>query len=198
MPDQHQKIRCKARSKSTGKRCRCWAVNGSHVCRVHGAKGGRPPTHGLYSKRLKRELHEEIERLRNDPRLYDLEGQIAWDILLRDRAGHMLDCAEKELVQRAREGSLSEEEAARQEARMIALQGHISSLVDRAVSHIQRRHRIVHGQTMHISLGTIDQLLREVDATIHECLDEQQYERIMSLLEERLRKIPLPPAEGVL
>jgi len=32
--------RCHARAKSTGEQCRCPAVRGWGVCRVHGARGG--------------------------------------------------------------------------------------------------------------------------------------------------------------
>jgi hypothetical protein len=32
--------RCSAKAKSTGERCRCPAVRGWAVCRVHGARGG--------------------------------------------------------------------------------------------------------------------------------------------------------------
>jgi hypothetical protein len=32
--------RCHARAKSTGERCKCPAVRGWSVCRVHGARGG--------------------------------------------------------------------------------------------------------------------------------------------------------------
>jgi len=32
--------RCHARAKSTGERCKCPAVRGWRVCRVHGAGGG--------------------------------------------------------------------------------------------------------------------------------------------------------------
>ena len=32
--------RCHARAKSTGERCKCPAVSGWCVCRVHGARGG--------------------------------------------------------------------------------------------------------------------------------------------------------------
>lgn len=39
--------RCHARAKSTGERCKCPAVRGWRVCRVHGARGGHSagPTH---------------------------------------------------------------------------------------------------------------------------------------------------------
>ena len=38
----HRAIRCKARSKRTGKPCRSPAVRGCTVCRMHGAGGGGP------------------------------------------------------------------------------------------------------------------------------------------------------------
>src|SRR5215204_3805015 len=38
----HQALRCKARSKRTGKPCRSPAVRGWAVCRMHGARGGAP------------------------------------------------------------------------------------------------------------------------------------------------------------
>ena len=34
--------RCKAKAKRAGQRCRCPAVTGWNVCRVHGARGGAP------------------------------------------------------------------------------------------------------------------------------------------------------------
>jgi hypothetical protein len=63
---------CTAKSKSTGKQCCNPAVTGFKVCRVHGAggkkkPGGRPATHGRYS-RLKREhLRSLIEEYEQDP-----------------------------------------------------------------------------------------------------------------------------------
>jgi len=50
-----QALRCRARSKRSGKRCRSPAVRGSSVCRMHGAGGGAPQgnrnalKHGLYT-----------------------------------------------------------------------------------------------------------------------------------------------------
>ena len=40
--DMHQALRCRARSKRSGKRCRSPAVRGHSVCRMHGAGGGAP------------------------------------------------------------------------------------------------------------------------------------------------------------
>ena len=51
--------RCTAKAKRTGERCKCPAVTGWKVCRVHGAGGGAPcgskhPNfrHGLRSRRF--------------------------------------------------------------------------------------------------------------------------------------------------
>ena len=33
-------LRCHAKAKSTGERCKCPAVQGWRVCRLHGARGG--------------------------------------------------------------------------------------------------------------------------------------------------------------
>jgi hypothetical protein len=42
--------RCAAKAKRTGERCRCPAVRGWRVCRVHGAGGGAPrgSRHGMW------------------------------------------------------------------------------------------------------------------------------------------------------
>lgn len=52
--------RCAARAKSTGVRCKCPAVKGWAVCRVHGAGGGAPSgaahpnfRHGMRTKEAK-------------------------------------------------------------------------------------------------------------------------------------------------
>ena len=68
MPRNPLKIRCKAKSRTTGKQCRRWAVKGYTVCYYHGANpknhGGAPKhnrnamKHGAYINRL---LDEEEE-----------------------------------------------------------------------------------------------------------------------------------------
>jgi uncharacterized protein YjcR len=40
--DMHQALRCHAKSKRSGLRCRAPAVRGTSVCRMHGAGGGAP------------------------------------------------------------------------------------------------------------------------------------------------------------
>ena len=56
MGDPPDHFRCHAKSKTTGERCRHWAMRGKRVCRYHGGKSvsgpgtGAPLKHGLYSK----------------------------------------------------------------------------------------------------------------------------------------------------
>lgn len=42
--------RCSATAKASGERCKCPAVGGWNVCRVHGARGGAPKgsRHGMW------------------------------------------------------------------------------------------------------------------------------------------------------
>jgi hypothetical protein len=56
MRKAHAAVRCTAKSKRTGERCKGPAVRGWTVCRMHGARGGQPAgqanpqwTHGLRS-----------------------------------------------------------------------------------------------------------------------------------------------------
>ncbi len=61
--------RCTAHTKATGDRCRNMAVTGRTVCRLHGGKAGRPPTHGLYALEHQTklaELHKDLMKL-EDP-----------------------------------------------------------------------------------------------------------------------------------
>lgn len=55
---------CTATSKRTLNRCRAPAVTGWKVCRFHGARGGRPAIHGLYSKRSIAERRDIQELLK--------------------------------------------------------------------------------------------------------------------------------------
>jgi hypothetical protein len=40
--DMHRALRCRAKSKRSGKPCQSPAVRGYEVCRMHGAAGGAP------------------------------------------------------------------------------------------------------------------------------------------------------------
>lgn len=84
--------RCKATAKRTGERCQSPAVTGFSVCCKHGAgnrkkpkrdgspavPGGRPPIHGLRSKRLPNaDMREAFERILADEELLNLRHDIA-------------------------------------------------------------------------------------------------------------------------
>ena len=69
---------CIARSKRTGERCRNKAVHGYNVCRLHGAKGGRPVKHGMYSNKVNTSLAETYQHLIEETdNLSDLNEDIA-------------------------------------------------------------------------------------------------------------------------
>lgn len=57
--------RCRARAKSTGRRCQCPAVRGWAVCRLHGAGGGAPSgqSHPNYKHGLRTEEMMAVRRL---------------------------------------------------------------------------------------------------------------------------------------
>lgn len=74
--------RCTAKSKSTGERCCNPAVTGFTVCRVHGAgskkaPGGRPATHGRYSRLKREQLRSLIEQYENDPNPLNILPELA-------------------------------------------------------------------------------------------------------------------------
>ncbi len=50
MHSAHSAPRCGAHARTTGLPCRAPAVQGCQRCRMHGARAGRPATHGRYSR----------------------------------------------------------------------------------------------------------------------------------------------------
>jgi hypothetical protein len=63
--------------KTNGEPCKAQAMKGKTVCRVHGGKGGRPPTHARYSKSLPKDLVERYEYFKSDPEILSLKPEIA-------------------------------------------------------------------------------------------------------------------------
>ena len=53
--------RCTAISKQSGKRCKQNCVVGYDVCYYHGAGGGRPLIHGIYSSKLGKTVQERYD-----------------------------------------------------------------------------------------------------------------------------------------
>jgi hypothetical protein len=59
----HLSLRCKAKSKRSGKQCRSPAVSGKKVCRMHGARAGAPKgkANGAYRHGMQTQ-EKQIER----------------------------------------------------------------------------------------------------------------------------------------
>jgi hypothetical protein len=58
--------RCGAYARTTGEKCKGWAMSNGR-CRMHGGKAGRPPTHGRYTKQAlqeRKEVRDMIKALR--------------------------------------------------------------------------------------------------------------------------------------
>src|SRR5262245_7463361 len=71
---------CTAKAKRTGQRCGLWARHGYTVCRVHGAgkkanPGGRPITHGRYSKFLTQEEQVDFDEFKKN---FDITEDLAF------------------------------------------------------------------------------------------------------------------------
>lgn len=75
-------LRCTARNRQ-GKRCGNYAINGRSVCRYHGgAPGtGRPPTHGLYAKRILKsslDVYDRSDAVGIDEEIRVARANLAW------------------------------------------------------------------------------------------------------------------------
>ena len=91
-------VKCKAKARSTGKRCRRYVVSGYEVCQVHGAgspKQGRPggvnktlKAGGRYSKHLPTRLAARYDEARSDSAILELRDDVA---LLDTRLGEILE-----------------------------------------------------------------------------------------------------------
>ena len=74
--DDGEPLRCRAKSKQHGGRCKKTKVPGRTVCRYHGGNAGRPIVHGRRSKALGR-FREAYNEARDDPGLMDLRDTMA-------------------------------------------------------------------------------------------------------------------------
>jgi len=184
--------RCHAKSKRSGCQCRKWPMRGKTVCHIHGGKAWRPPGLGHRSGVVQRHLAGELARVRSDSRMLDLEQDVAWVHVMRERGGDLLAEAEvKRLAALDAGNNAKHGEALRQCA---ALQTHIARFSDRLSAIKERRHRILHGERMTISLATVDQVLREVERVISEWVGADKRDGAIAALVERLRHIPMRSA----
>ena len=79
--------RCLAKSKQRQDRCLKWPIKTKRVCHFHGARAGRPPTHGRYSQLLPSHLADRYKQSRADPDFLSLRDEIA---LLDARIGELV------------------------------------------------------------------------------------------------------------
>jgi hypothetical protein len=77
-------MQCTATSKKTDQQCKRRAVVGYTVCQVHGAgsavqgrEGGRPATHGRYSRLKRNALRDLIAEYERDPNPLDILPELA-------------------------------------------------------------------------------------------------------------------------
>lgn len=109
--------RCRATSKTTGRRCGYPAVRGKDVCRFHG--GLTPVKHGLFSKYAKESLAQHIEENLRSPRLVDIRERVALvDALTQDLLQRNSKNGKQEISADEREALLKLTEAS---ARMIRM-----------------------------------------------------------------------------
>jgi hypothetical protein len=81
--------RCTAKSKRSQQQCRGPAVKGTDKCRMHG--GTTPIQTGLHSKYARGRLATRIDELRSDPRLLDIDTDIAALRALQEEVLERLD-----------------------------------------------------------------------------------------------------------
>lgn len=162
--------RCTATAKSTGERCKNPARPGYNVCRFHGAgkiggpAGGRPPTHGRYSKFLPSDLLDRYQEARNDPELLELRDELA-----------LLDVRAQELAGRLTEGG----EGARIEAALEAL----------VRARVARR-RVQAGEDADQARVDLDQALEAIEANLTAAnVEARIWEELAVVWEQRRRLV---------
>lgn len=201
-------LRCSAKSKSTGKRCRSFAVTGYRVCRVHGAgspkkgrKGGRPPEHGLYSEHLARDLGGVIDELRQDPHLTDGLLDIAHIRALTARSQTLLRGEEERFL------SLAEGEQASDgdkdgdllmaRARLLAWYERLAALATSTLASIERYYGALERKEGGVALAGLNAALLALVRVLHETVeDEALRELVIARIREEFRRIVVPNPGG--
>lgn len=88
----HQRVRCTAKSKQSGQRCKNWAINGGTVCRKHG--GGAPQVKDKAKERVVMDrIGQELAR-RDIPAVDPLEAllrEVGRSFIVVEALADMLD-----------------------------------------------------------------------------------------------------------
>lgn len=194
--------RCTATNRA-GVRCRRWAAKGCSVCRMHGAgskqrPGGRPPTHGAFSKRCASNLKEAIQKYRTDPDLKNLDQDIARFRALLDRAETMLTSEEERLAaaeekSAARGKPMGVRAVAAGYRNLMTLDGYVADLTTQVAGTVERFHRMVHGQKLQVlTWDYLDRVLKVTDDTLGRVLDPETAAKVRDALNAAFGDIPLP------
>jgi len=182
MPRKRRKLKCKAKSKSTGDRCDRWAVEGFEVCQVHGAgtkknPGGRPPKTGLHSKVLRQKLAEKVDEYIEDPNLCNIRVNIALKRALLDELLSKRKKKDKKLN--------------------IATINNASQLLNSISQDIERLDKIEHGSKHTITIGVLQQTISVIVHVIDKNVPEQKVKnRIFRELSEFGLGSALPDVGG--
>ncbi|BDG27206.1 hypothetical protein TthSNM66_18420 [Thermus thermophilus] len=207
--------RCQARSKRTGEQCRRPAVQGYSVCHVHGAGSparvargerkppGRPPIHGLYSKRAQaslRALYEEVLAL-GDVDATDREvamlKAVVWYLLegaealeARQKALENLFAHLEALVQEGgREARTYAQALAQVERLMREVQSYLDRLGEaamRVVAAVRMRADTAAKNAQAKAAQVLLAYVEELKAVLLEHLEPETYEAILEALERRV------------
>lgn len=207
--------RCQARSKRTGEQCRRPAVQGYSVCHVHGAGSparvargerkppGRPPIHGLYSKRAQaslRALYEEVLAL-GDVDATDREvamlKAVVWYLLEGAEAlearHQALDALFATLETMAQGGKNEAREYAQVLAQAERLMREVQSYLDRlgeaamrVVAAVRMRADTAATNAQAKAAQALVAYVEELKAVLMEHLEPETYEAILEALERRV------------
>lgn len=151
--------------KTNGEPCKAPAMKGKRVCRVHGGKGGRPPTHARYSKSLPADLAERYEYFKSDPEILSLKPEIATARAFFERFANQLQ-----------EGQgLSAE-----------MGGELRAWLDQIGRITERCDKILNGERYTINIGALGALIEQ----IYECVAAEVGDKaVLARIAERLKHI---------
>lgn len=137
--------------KTNGEPCKAPAMKGKRVCRVHGGKGGRPPTHARYSKSLPADLAERYEYFKTDPDILSLKPEIATARAFFERFANQLQ-----------EGQgLSAE-----------VGGELRAWLDQIGRITERCDKILNGERYTLRIDQVDLLKRQILDVIERCVSD--------------------------
>ncbi len=209
-------MRCSAKSKRSGERCKRAATPGSAVCRMHGSrslKGAASPAFrdGRYSRLLPGGLSQAYERSRNDPNLLSLRDEVAvLDSRLAELVGKLDSLESASLWKRLRETAaevhsayLSEDAqrlaAGLTEIDVLVKAGAESAEVWREIERlVDARRKLVAGESQRLvameAMLSTEQAVALVRSVYSACAQEIADPTVLNRVGDRLRALTARPA----